>query len=122
MSLPSYNRMNGPTGSLNDTMYERLFVKFKDPENSEMIKNFIKEAKGSFKGPQANAIKIYNYFDDMETNDQVATILNIIFSVIISITMFLCFFSLCSSMSANLLDQSKELGVLRAMGFTRFKI
>jgi len=51
MSLPSYNRMNGPTGSVNRTMYERLFVKFKDPENSEMIKNFIKEAKGHFKGP-----------------------------------------------------------------------
>jgi hypothetical protein len=43
--------MVGPTGSVNDTMYERLFVKFKDPENSEMIKNFIKEAKRSFQGP-----------------------------------------------------------------------
>ena len=50
MSLPSYNRMVGPTGSVNDTMYERLFVKFKDPENSEMVKNFIKEAKRSFQG------------------------------------------------------------------------
>ena len=45
-----------------------------------------------------------------------------IFSVIISITMFLCFFSLCSSMSANLLDQTKEIGVLRAMGFTKKRI
>jgi len=37
MSLPSYNRVNGPTGSLNDTKFERLFVKFKDPENTAMI-------------------------------------------------------------------------------------
>ena len=36
--------------------------------------------------------------------------------------MFLCFFSLSSSMSANLFDQTKEIGILRAMGFTRFRI
>lgn len=45
-----------------------------------------------------------------------------IFNVIIAITMFLCFFSLASSMSANLLDQTKEIGILRAMGFTKNRI
>jgi ABC-type antimicrobial peptide transport system permease subunit len=49
-------------------------------------------------------------------------ILNIIFNVIISITMFLCFFSLCSSMSANLYEQTKEIGILRAMGYTKGRI
>ena len=34
--------------------------------------------------------------------------------------MFLCFFSLSASMSANLYEQKKEVGVLRAMGFTKF--
>lgn len=36
--------------------------------------------------------------------------------------MFLCFFSLCSSMSANLFDQTKEIGILRAIGFTSSRI
>ena len=36
--------------------------------------------------------------------------------------MFLCFFSLSASMSANLYEQKKEIGVLRAMGFTRYRI
>ena len=36
--------------------------------------------------------------------------------------MFLCFFSLSSSMSANLYEQHKEIGILRAIGFTRFRI
>lgn len=36
--------------------------------------------------------------------------------------MFLCFFSLCASMSANLLDQTKEIGVLRAIGFTKSRL
>jgi len=53
---------------------------------------------------------------------QVETILNIIFNVIIVITMFLCFFSLSSSMTANLYEQAKELGVLRSIGFTRNRI
>lgn len=36
--------------------------------------------------------------------------------------MFLSFFSLSASMSANLYDQTKEIGVLRAMGVTRIRI
>ena len=36
--------------------------------------------------------------------------------------MFLCFFSLSSSMSANLYEQTKEIGILRALGFTRFRL
>jgi len=36
--------------------------------------------------------------------------------------MILCLFSLASSMSANLLDQTKEIGILRAMGFTKRRI
>ena len=40
----------------------------------------------------------------------------------IAIMMFLCFFSLSASMSANLYDQTKEIGVLRAIGITRIRI
>ena len=36
--------------------------------------------------------------------------------------MFLCFFSLSASMSANLYEQKKEVGIIRAMGFTRYRI
>ena len=48
--------------------------------------------------------------------------LNIMFSSTIAIMMFLCFFSLAASMSANLYEQSKEIGVLRAMGVTKGRI
>ena len=36
--------------------------------------------------------------------------------------MFLCFFSLSASMSANLYEQKKEVGVLRAMGVTKYRV
>ena len=49
-------------------------------------------------------------------------ILDIMFSATIAIMMFLCFFSLTASMSANLYDQSKEVGILRAIGVTKGRI
>ena len=42
-----------------------------------------------------------------------------IFNVVISITMFICFFSLSSSMTGNLYEQCKEISVMRAIGFTK---
>ena len=54
--------------------------------------------------------------------DKVEKIVSAIFSVISIITMFLCFFSLSSSMSANLYDQQKEIGIMRALGFSKSRI
>ena len=50
------------------------------------------------------------------------SILDYMFTAMIAIMMFLCFFSLCASMSANLYDQTKEIGVLRSTGVTRMRI
>jgi ABC-type lipoprotein release transport system permease subunit len=35
------------------------------------------------------------------------------------ITMFLCFFSLSSSMTGNLYEQCKDIAVMRSIGFTK---
>lgn len=59
---------------------------------------------------------------DTTTTDKISHILNIVFSVIISLTMFLCFFALSANMSANLFQQRKEIGVLRSMGLTSHRI
>lgn len=50
------------------------------------------------------------------------TIIDYVFMVTIAIMMFLCFFSLSASMSANLYDQTKEIGILRSMGVTKIRI
>ena len=36
--------------------------------------------------------------------------------------MFLCFFSLQAAMTANIYNQSKEIAVLRSIGFTSYRI
>ena len=117
MSIPSYMRMINPYMSLNETKWERLLVKFKDPSDRTVTKEFIKRLK-----MLPTKINVYNYYDGNATMKEISSILDIIFSVIIAITMFLCFFSLCSSMSANILDQTKEIGVLRAMGYSKKRI
>ena len=52
----------------------------------------------------------------------VTKLLNETFDIIIAITMFLCFFALSANMSANLYEQTKEIGVLRAIGFSKCRI
>jgi len=52
----------------------------------------------------------------------VLKIIDIIFYVTIAIIMFLCFFSLVASMTANMLNQSKEIGVMRSIGITSYRI
>jgi ABC-type antimicrobial peptide transport system permease subunit len=49
-------------------------------------------------------------------------LLNLMFDAVIIITMFLCFFCLLANMSANIFEQTKEIGVLRAMGVRTFRI
>jgi ABC-type antimicrobial peptide transport system permease subunit len=122
VALPEYVRQTGPNQSLNTTKWERIMVMLKDPSDTVAIKKLTDEIKKGLSPEVLDTIKIINYFQDDKTNDQVKNILDVIFNIIIAITMFLCFFSLCSSMSANLMDQTKEIGIMRAMGFTKSRI
>lgn len=65
---------------------------------------------------------MFNYYDEDETIEQINFILNTIFNIVIIITMFLCFFSLCASMSSNLYESTKEVAILRAIGYTSYRV
>ena len=49
-------------------------------------------------------------------------LLDLVFYVVIFIMMFLCFFSLQAAMTANIYQQTKEIGVLRSIGMTSYRI
>lgn len=59
---------------------------------------------------------------DTTTTTRITNLLNKVFNIIILMTMFLCFFALSANMSANLIEQTKEIGVLRAIGFRKSRI
>ena len=63
--------------------------------------------------------EIWSYVDKIETSQGASDTLEMIFNVVIAITMFICFFSLSSSMTGNLYEQCKEISVMRSIGFTQ---
>ena len=109
-------------GSVFGSPYERVLVLMKDPLNKADADNFISDVHQSIDAYSDQNLSVYSYLDSLKSLESVNSILNLIFNVIIAITMFLCFFSLSSSMSANLYEQSKEIGVMRAMGLTKTRI
>ena len=88
-----------------------------DPEDKSTIDALCKELNDVSEG-----VKIVSFIGDRESNEKINSIINWTFYSIIAITMFLCFFSLSASMSANLYEQKKEIAILRAMGFTKMRM
>ena len=72
-----------------------------DPkENKEVINEIAEDLRQNL--PDLNNVRV-SYIDE-ESNENVLKIIDTIFYVTIGIMMFLCFFSLVASMSANLYD------------------
>lgn len=108
LNIPSHNLMSAPWQSLNATRYGVIFIKW-IPEGGSVeyqlaVKHFITDCKAAFNSTEANTFWFDNAYEDTDTMSTVVIILDTIFNVIIIITMLLCLFSLCSSMSANLMD------------------
>lgn len=119
MNIPEYNRLVNPNTSVNETHFRNINVSLKNPRDEKAIKRLTEDFK---KAAGSDNIHESNYFKNIEVMDEIDGYLGWIFGVIISITMFMCFFSLCSSMSANLMDQTKEIGIILAMGMTKNRI
>lgn len=51
--------------------------------------------------------------------DESKSLINTVFTMITLVVMVICFFSLTSSMSANIIEQTKEIAVLRTLGLRR---
>ena len=69
-------------------------------ENKELINEIAEDFRQHL--PDLNNVRV-SYVDE-ESNENVLKIIDTIFYVTIGIMMFLCFFSLVASMSANLYD------------------
>ncbi len=65
---------------------------------------------------------VWSYSNDSDNINSIKRFLDIIFYVIIGLFMLLFVFSLVSSMTANVLEQSKELAVIRAVGVTQWRV
>ena len=116
INIPMYAFMGNYT-TLSDIEYLELFVQVKNPKDHETI-----DAIASEFGTKVPSGSVTVAYKEQEKTADIDKILTKVFVSVIAITMFLCFFSLSASMSTNLYEQKKEIGVLRSMGFTKYRI
>ena len=122
LNIPLYTRLvNIPMDTVD---YKNLFIQLNDPNDHATVDSICDD----FISTNADFECYKGYEQDggsggssLDTS-QVKSILDKVFYGLIGVTMFLCFFSLAASMSANLYEQRKEVGVLRAMGFTKYRV
>ena len=119
IAIPEYTRLANCT--VDDLIIQTIIIQMDDPSNHVEIDNLANDLSVLFQreGLDVMVSKMYDMHDN---SSKIKTILDKVFGGLIAITMFLCFFSLCASMSANLYEQKKEIGVLRAMGFTKYRV
>ena len=103
--------------TIDETWLYNVYIQMNDPDDHSTIDALATRLE--LNAPYCTVDKAY---DQGSTTTKVKKILDKVFYGLISVTMFLCFFSLCASMSANLYEQKKEVGILRAMGFTKYRV
>lgn len=66
--------------------------------------------------------EVHNIEEDLDDLSITQTVLNFLFTTMSIVALFLCFFSLVASMVTNIREQTKEAGVLRALGLGNYKL
>jgi len=99
---------------VSDVPLSRLLLKI-DPGLSKYVRDNLKKR---IEESAFGTGRIWDYEHDIEPLQIPTQIMKYIFSLTTFIAMFICFFSLTSSMFTNVYEQTKEIGVLRALGVT----
>lgn len=116
-SLPTVARFSGdPQQSVQALPITRVFVRVSEESDRDMV---------------AKALTLWDHtvIRDVRTIDQqnegiksAGDLLNLFFVFAEIIIMVICFFSLLSSMSSNVMESSKEIAILLCMGMTHFQV
>lgn len=117
ISVPLYCQISGT--NIDELVVKSLFISVNDPDDHNLIDEIIEDLTVSINDEK---VKIQDQYSIVEANSKALNLLDLIFYVVIGILMFLCFFSLQAAMTANLYEQTKEIGVLRSIGFTAYRI
>eukprot|EP01017_Pseudomicrothorax_dubius_P033091 TRINITY_DN4392_c0_g2_i1.p1 TRINITY_DN4392_c0_g2~~TRINITY_DN4392_c0_g2_i1.p1 ORF type:complete len:319 (-),score=52.37 TRINITY_DN4392_c0_g2_i1:115-1071(-) len=116
VSIPTYAQFCGGL-RLQDVPYEILLVQFKS--YSDAAAERVYDTLNSATQESPVVYSIWDYRDVARGIEKNSAIVSATFVSVTIIAMFLCFFSLASSMSANILDQTKEIAIMRALGLTK---
>ena len=97
LSMPMITFIGNTT--IDETWLLNIIIQMNDPSDHKTIDALATRLE--IHAPSASVDKAY---DQGGATDKIKKILDKVFYGLISVTMFLCFFSLCASMSANLYE------------------
>jgi len=102
--------------SVEDMWWTALLIQFK----TNVIHSDIDRVKNELLRPRCDSVEDYRVAE--REVEEARDMLDLIFSLMTYAALCLCLFSLISSMFANIMEQSKEIGIFRSMGLTKFQI
>eukprot|EP01118_Nematostelium_gracile_P005989 TRINITY_DN1916_c0_g1_i1.p1 TRINITY_DN1916_c0_g1~~TRINITY_DN1916_c0_g1_i1.p1 ORF type:complete len:581 (-),score=131.11 TRINITY_DN1916_c0_g1_i1:40-1782(-) len=119
VSFPTFVRLtNGTLSSVDDIPMKDFIIRLKDSVTSkdiDRVKNGLEQIISS-----EGKVYIWDYRDQLEPIQKATLILSYFFNFTTLVALIVCWFSLNSSMFANVYQQTKEISILRAMGITKF--
>lgn len=119
VSIPTFMEMSaGNITSVRNLPIERVFVRTVDGLANEGVDSVY---EGLAKLLMADST-IYDDRSKLASLASTSALVSSIFNLVTLVALIVAFFSLNSSMVTNILEQTKEIGILRALGLTRFAI
>ena len=103
---------------MDELFLSKVLIEMNDPDDHDLINEITEELKFALH----DQFKIELLYETKQTTQKATNLLDLVFYVIIAIMMFLCFFALQASMTTIIYDQTKEIAILRSIGFTSLRI
>ena len=111
VSIPTFAKLAG-LNSVDQVMFETMLIRFtQDAVPDAVLDAYIEQIAAI-----SPSISSWDARSGLDTIQTVNTVVSLFFGTAIIIAMLISCFSLTSSMMTNIWEQSKEIGVLRAIG------
>ena len=115
VSLPTYLLLcKDWIYSLEDVSFRTVYIHTSANVTSKDLDTLKKDLKDIVK--PASSTYVYDYRSSLDIIDEINLAMKFFFGFTVVMAMTISFFSLVSSMYTNVLEQSKEIGILRAIG------
>lgn len=96
----------------------KIRLRINDPKWYDFIADLLTGSIAAMGHP----VTVKSIRDETSTIAEASQVLNLFFIAAEIMILVICFFSLMSSMTTNVLDSSKEIGVLLCLGMTHFQV
>lgn len=117
VSLPTFNALSGfQWTSVTEMPMSAMLVKFKSGVTSSQIDKVRDWMQARLSGNQQ---RVWDYREQMEPFEVANRAISYFFTFTTVVAMAISFFSLMSSMYTNIREQTKEIGVIRALGIPK---